>query len=30
MVDYATLKGWPFGVIRHSYAPRDVMLYALG
>lgn len=30
MVDYATLKHWPFGVIRQAYTPRDVMLYALG
>ena len=30
MVEYATLKHWPFGVVRQSYTARDVMLYALG
>lgn len=30
MVDYHTLRNWPFGVVRQQYTTRDVMLYALG
>lgn len=30
MVEYATLRNWPFGVVRQQYTQRDVMLYALG
>jgi acyl dehydratase len=30
MIDYQTLKNWPFGDITHRYDQRDVMLYALG
>lgn len=30
MIDYATVRSWPFGDIVHAYDERDVMLYALG
>lgn len=30
MIDYLTLKNWPFGVIDFSYDVKEVILYALG
>jgi acyl dehydratase len=30
MIEYATIRNWPFGDIVHTYDERDVMLYALG
>ncbi len=30
MIDYATLKNWPFAPVHQSYAAKDVILYNIG
>jgi acyl dehydratase len=30
MLDYQTIKNWPFAEVTHTYSERDTLLYALG